>query len=93
MPTNALVNYPFDAEISLNTEDGVAIVDAGGDCGQAMRAVRTKFPALQGRIIVQDLKEAIEIIEDSTGFEPMVHDFLEPRPVRGEKTPAPPCSP
>jgi len=92
-PINSIVDYPFDVELGLNTDDGVAIVDVGGDCGQLMKTVRANFPALQGRIIVQDLKETIGAIEDSTSFEPMVHDFFEPQPVRDKRHRQPPDLP
>ncbi|KAH0562257.1 hypothetical protein GP486_003042 [Trichoglossum hirsutum] len=80
--------YPFGTELGLNpssSEDEVLLVDVGGGHGHKVAAMRAKFPDLKGRMIVQDLKETIDEIQDPKGFEPMVHDFFAPQPVKGAR--------
>ncbi|KAH0558825.1 hypothetical protein GP486_004537 [Trichoglossum hirsutum] len=80
--------YPFDTELGLNpssTEDEILLVDVGGGHGQKVEAIRARYPDLKGRMVVQDLKEAIDEIQDAKGFKPMVHDFFTPQPVEGAR--------
>ena len=82
--TDAIVGY---LEVGHNppiSEGGVLVVDVGGGCGWVMKALRAKFPELKGRLVVQDLEETIAGIKDTTGIEPMVHDFFTPQPVKGK---------
>ena len=67
----------------------VMIVDVGGGSGHQCRALRKAFPALKGRMVVQDLPFMADMIDKeqakASDLEPMAHDFYSPQPVQGAK--------
>ncbi|QDS72572.1 hypothetical protein FKW77_000844 [Venturia effusa] len=69
--------------------DGVTLVDVGGGAGQAIGNIRKTYPNIPGRFILQDLPKSIESLapgrSEELGFEPMVHSFFEPQPIKGGK--------
>ena len=81
--------YPFGAEIGSEKvgEADVLIVDVGGGKGQVLDAIKTSFPALKGRMVLQDTSEVIEDAKASglPGFiEPMAASFFERQPIEGK---------
>ena len=83
--------YPFEEQ--LGTEDvketDVAIVDLGGGRGQALRAIKTAYPRLKGRMVLQDMRDVIEDAKADglpSFIEPMAASFFEPQPVKGKHT-------
>jgi demethylsterigmatocystin 6-O-methyltransferase len=59
-------------------------VDMGGGAGHQSIALRERFPRIPGRVIVQDLPYAIEMVSSPReGVEYMVHDFFQPQTVKG----------
>ena len=60
-------------------------VDIGGGRGQVCRAFRARYPDLPGRVIFQDLPNAVDEAEPKAGVEGMYHDFFEPQPIKGAK--------
>jgi O-methyltransferase domain len=84
----ALVAYPFNTELGQNppsTEDEVLLVDVGGGRGHVAEVIRENLRGMKGRIIVQDLKGTIDEIQAPKDFEPMVHDFFTPQPIKGAR--------
>lgn len=83
--------YPFLAENGdIKTDmDAVTLVDIGGGAGQAIGIIKKSYPLAPGRFILQDLEKSISAIPAGQakefGFEPMVHDFFTPQPVKGAK--------
>ena len=83
--------YPFSGDMGeLRTDsDAVTLVDVGGGYGQAIKGLRAQYPDIKGRFILQDLAKTINQIDiaqaKTEGFEPMVHDFFNPQPIRGAK--------
>lgn len=81
--------YPFNEQLSDLRSDDVTLVDIGGGHGQAVQTMRSLYPYLTGRFIVQDLPKTVETIDpkyaSEAGFEPMVHDFFTPQPIKGAK--------
>ena len=63
----------------------VVLVDVGGGLGHDCEALRTKYPEVVGRLVVQDLPKVVEQIPAAKHalFEPMAHDFFTPQPVKG----------
>ena len=51
--------------------------------------LRTAFPELKGKMIVQDIAVMIDMVDKAQaqtfGLEPMAHDFFTPQPVKGAK--------
>ena len=83
--------YPFNSQLQqIRTDnDAVTLVDIGGGQGHAIQLLRDQYPDVKGRWILQDLPKTIETIDPAhakqVGFEPTVHDFFEPQPVKGAK--------
>ena len=62
------------------------LVDIGGGLGHDLIALKSKFPNLQGQLVVQDLPIVIENVKDlPSGIEAMKHDFFAPQPVKDAK--------
>ncbi|MCJ1310764.1 hypothetical protein MMC25_004431 [Agyrium rufum] len=84
--------YDFEKEILagyIDEPNGVLMVDVGGGMGYELTSLKKKFPQIKGRLILQDLKEtvaqAVEAAAPPQAFEPMVHDFFQPQPVKGAR--------
>jgi demethylsterigmatocystin 6-O-methyltransferase len=90
-PKEMIPPYPFSGDIGEVRADpgAVAFVDIGGGFGQAIKRLRGEYPGLKGRFILQDLPKSIEKIDavqaKEGGFEPTVHDFFTPQPIKGAK--------
>lgn len=90
-PPETLPPYPmFESPAGLNVEaEGVTLVDVGGGAGQAVGIIRKTYPNIPGRFILQDLSKSIESLAsgraEELGFEPMVHNFFGPQPIKGAK--------
>jgi demethylsterigmatocystin 6-O-methyltransferase len=71
------------------TSETVLFVDIGGSTGPQSLSLRSRFPDLPGRVIVQDRPEIVQQakgkIDSSTNIEIVVHDFMTPQPVTGAK--------
>ncbi len=87
--------YPVDQELlfscsnaETNPEEGrdVLLVDVGGNRGHDLVKLKTKYPKLDGRLILQDLPDVVAHAsfdpEDDKAIEAMPHDFFQPQPVR-----------
>ena len=78
--------YPFERLVDKTlANDSPLIVDVGGGRGQAMRAIKTALPELNGRVICQDRPEVLASVEESDigDIEKMPHDFFTPQPIKG----------
>ncbi|KAL4898962.1 hypothetical protein BDW74DRAFT_171875 [Aspergillus multicolor] len=65
--------------------ESTLLVDIGGGFGQASKALRAKFPDLQGKVIVQDIPQTLAGAEPADGVEFAAHDFFTTQPVRGAR--------
>ncbi len=83
--------YPFDKELNAEpiAADEIVRVDVGGGRGQALERIKKDFPALQGRLILQDQPDVIAdaragglpaYIETHGGT-----SFFEPNPMKGAR--------
>ena len=79
---NWLETYPIEAECKVSCAK-VLFVDVGGGIGHQAIALRTTYPQLQGRVILQDLPEVLQHAATVEGVEHMAHNFFSPQPVKG----------
>ena len=81
--------YPIEKQLVQGFEDqsgSVMLVDVGGGIGHDLEELKTNYPNLPGKLVLQDTKEVIsQVPETSTGFERQVHDFFTPQPVKGAR--------
>ncbi len=79
-----LDEFNFEQEVASNsTPEEVIFVDVGGGIGTQCLNLRTHFPHLKGRVILQDLATPIKQALPVDGMEAMVHDFWTEQPVKG----------
>ena len=77
--------FPAESELAgKSTEGSVLLVDIGGNQGHDLKLFRERHPSLPGRLILQDLPEAVNKIEAPLeGIEVIPYDFFTPQPVKG----------
>ena len=71
------------------SEKAVTMVDVGGGLGHELLELKKKYPDLAGRLVLQDQPENIKNVPETTVFEPTVHDFFTPQPVKGRRISSP----
>ena len=79
--------FPVEEEVVKGLErdeKAVTVVDVGGGLGHELLGLRKKYPELPGRLVLQDLPETIKGVPETRVFEPTVHDFFTPQPVKGK---------
>lgn len=77
--------FPFEAELGAAPADDPALVDIGGGFGHQCAALAAAFPALRGRLVLQDMPQTLAIAPPLDGVRAMEHDFFKPQPVRGAR--------
>ena len=80
--------YPFEQKLPAEVRDSdhdVLFVDVGGALGSEILELRKRFPALKGRMILQELPQTIAHVSQNPGMEATVHDFFTPQPVTGNR--------
>jgi demethylsterigmatocystin 6-O-methyltransferase len=75
--------YPLREKTADCGPEDVIFVDVGGSIGHQCKALREKYPDLQGRVILQDLAHTIRGRIEYPGVEGMAHDFFDEQPVKG----------
>lgn len=75
--------YPIDEETKGWNPENPVFVDVGGGIGHQCLALRTKYPQLPGRVILQDLLPALEHALPMQNVEVLEHDFFQPQPIKG----------
>ena len=81
--------FPFENE--LGTFPGPHIfVDVGGGFGHQCAALKTRFPHLQGKLVLQDLPQTLDHLpppfaSQRDGVQLLAHNFFEPQPIEGAK--------
>ncbi len=78
--------YRFEQKLSAEARDNeheVLFVDVGGALGSEIKELRKRYPALKGRMILQDRQQTIDHVTPDPGMEATVHDFFTPQPVTG----------
>ena len=64
--------------------DAVMFVDVGGATGHDIEAIKTRFPGLPGKFILQDLPDTIKQARPVPGVQAMAHDFFTEQPIKGQ---------
>ena len=77
--------YPIQDETQGWKLDEPVFVDIGGGIGHQCVELKSRYPELPGRIILQDLAHCIDEATLTPGVETMVHDLFQPQPIRGTK--------
>jgi len=63
----------------------VLLLDIGGGVGHQSRELKSRYPYLEGEIIVQDLQVSKEL--ELAGVRGMEYDFFTPQPIRSKFLP------
>lgn len=84
-----LTKYPIEEETKGWKAQEPVFVDIGGGMGHQCEDLKSKYPNLPGRIILQDLPHAIAAAPAKPGIEAQAHDFFTPQPVKGTYPKAP----
>jgi hypothetical protein len=76
--------YAFDQLVP--NEDGVALVDIGGGKGQMLKVIQEAYPAMKGKLVLEDLKVVLDggvVVGDEVVRTP--YDFFkEVQPIKGK---------
>lgn len=84
--------YPIESNLINGADDrpnAVFCVDIGGNQGHDLKQIGGRFPSIPGRMVLQDLEGVVGdmksnfAVGSAIAFEPMVHDFTEPQPIKG----------
>lgn len=78
--------YPFGEELAgvPNTDTRPLLVDIGGGRGQSLIQIKEKWPALQGKLILQDRPTVLDSFPELPEIEKMPHDFFTEQPVKSK---------
>lgn len=80
--------WPVEERFSGTGPQEPLIVDVGGGLGHVLVSLKTKFPELKGKMIVQDLQVVVDSIKPGdlpAGIEAQGHDFFTEQPVKRAK--------
>ncbi|KAK3390367.1 S-adenosyl-L-methionine-dependent methyltransferase [Podospora didyma] len=77
--------FPLEKELGTGFE--TALVDVGGGFGHQVGALAGVFPALQGKLVLQDLPQTVAMLPPGglPGVDVQVHNFFEEQPVKGAR--------
>lgn len=75
--------YPLKDETSTWDPQKPVLVDVGGGFGHQCAALQARYPDLKGRIILQDLPQALAHAMPLPNVKVMEHDFFQPQPAKG----------
>lgn len=82
--------FPVQDGVIDGTKDGdVQLVDLGGGKGHDLQAFRERFPTAKGKLVLQDLPQALDGIVEGTldvSIQRMHQDFFEPNKIRGARS-------
>lgn len=76
------VNFETEFFSDLKSND-VAFIDIGGGQGHQCEVLKSRFPKMQGRVILQDLASVLEVALPVKGMEKMQYDYLTEQPIKG----------
>lgn len=81
-----LDELPFEKEFCQNVEPETPLfVDIGGNIGHQCLLLKTTYPEITGRVILQDLAPALQHALPIEGVEKMAHDFWTKQPIKGQQ--------
>lgn len=83
--------FPFEKELgAFSSSSRHVLVDVGGGFGHQCVALKTRYPELQGKLVLEDLPQTLEhmplpFAAQLEGVEQLAHDFFDPQPIKGAK--------
>lgn len=82
--------YPVNEKLTTNMDPERALfVDVGGGYGTQDIAFQKQYPDLPGKVIIEDLPEAVKQLAQHPGGEALAEDFFQPQTVKGILLPHP----
>ena len=78
--------YPINSQLFAGFERdsaSVFLVDVAGGKGHDISSLRTRFPDLPGRLVLQDLPQTFEDLPTPVDIEAMPHDMFTEQPIKG----------
>lgn len=78
-----LSQYPIEQETKGWRAEDPLFVDVGGGLGHQCAGLRERYPNIPGRVILQDVPQALAQAVPLENVEMMAHDFFQPQPVKG----------
>ncbi|KAI1174692.1 S-adenosyl-L-methionine-dependent methyltransferase [Nemania sp. FL0916] len=67
-----------------DSSDAILFVDIGGGLGHQCKLLQSRYPQLQGRVVLEDLPEVIvKVNPDETSFEKIGMNFFDSQPLKG----------
>ena len=83
--------YPFAHELADAGPDEIVVVDIGGGYGHLLQELRTQFPQIKGKVVVEDLPETVKGVLPIENAEVVPYNFfIQEQPVKGQyPNPAP----
>ncbi|KAK4498764.1 hypothetical protein PRZ48_009274 [Zasmidium cellare] len=60
-------------------------IDLGGGAGHDVASLKSRFPDLPGRLVLQDLPAVVKGVELPSGIEVIPHNMFEPQPIKGAR--------
>ena len=79
--------YPINSQLlagSKRDRASVFLVDVAGGKGHDISSLRTRFPDLPGRLVLQDLPRTLENLPTPIDIEIMPHDLFTEQPIAGK---------
>ncbi len=74
---------PFQRETLGWDVNQPVFVNVGGNVEHYCALFKTRFPAVPGRVILQDLPSTLAHAMQTSGVQALEHDFFEPQPIKG----------
>ncbi len=78
--------YPIESQLLAGSDRhsaSVFLVDVAGGKGHDISSLRTRFPDLPGRLVLQDLPRTFEDLPRPVDIEVMPHDLFTEQPIKG----------
>lgn len=78
--------YPIKSQLLAGSERdsaSVFLVDVAGGKGHDILSLRTRFPDLPGRLVLQDLPQTLEDLPTHDHIEIMPYDMFTEQPIKG----------
>ncbi|KAI3322972.1 S-adenosyl-L-methionine-dependent methyltransferase [Xylariaceae sp. AK1471] len=80
-----LDEYPIERGTWSWDPEMPVFVDVGGNVGHYCALFKKNFPAVAGRVILQDLPSTLRHALQTPGVEILGHDFFKEQPIKGSK--------
>lgn len=79
--------FDFAGHVDGSSAETLVFVDVGGGIGQQCALIKTVFPHLPGRVVLQDQPFVLPHAIPTDGVEKLSFDFWTEQPLKGEQNP------